>query len=101
MSAPGNLTAFQEGFWAWAQTHADPIWSWGSLLSTLWFASLGLFGLLLFMEPEASLLRLIVFVFSVACLLAAAGAFTVASIAQSGRRRGSDGRSKAERRSWR
>ena len=81
MSTAAGSPTVKKRLPAWALAHPDPIFSAGRLLSTLWLASAGLLGLLLFMKPEASLLRLGLFVFSGLCLVAAVGAFTVVYLA--------------------
>jgi hypothetical protein len=81
MSTSARSSTFRERLWDWALAHPDPLFSIGRLLSTMWLASAVLVGLLFFMAPEDSLLRLGLFVFSGLCLLAAAGAFTVVYLA--------------------
>jgi hypothetical protein len=81
MSTATRPTTTRKRLWAWALAHPALIFSLGRLLSTFWLASAGLLGLLFLMQPDASLLRLGLFVFSGLCLLAAAGAFTVVYLA--------------------
>ncbi len=83
MSSRDARTTFKVHVRAWARGRPDFTFPLARLLSTLWFASAGLLGLLLFL-PETSRFRPGVFLVSALLLLGAGAAFTVVHLVRRG-----------------
>lgn len=83
MSSRDARTTFKVNVRAWARGRSDFIFSLARLLSTLWFASAVLLGLLLFL-PATSRFRPGVFLVSAILLLGAGAAFSVVHLLRRG-----------------
>lgn len=82
MSSSNQTDRLKERLWAWASAHSQPIVSLASLLSSLWFASIGVLGLLALLREGTFSLWLGIFAFSGGCLLAAALGFAIVHLAE-------------------